>query len=365
MHIEPDASLRAAWASYCDSLKAAGAEVLTRPTSLPALDLPEGIRMLTRLIRYGLEAGLEFANPAFPNFYHPSHETLKIMSDNPDTLHFMATVKDDLEYEITGTRGTVARIVFTTLARETNGAGLILQTSLASDQMQIDSDGSLRIYVSKRKQGLNWLPLWPGCQSLLVRAIFLDRDKEIAPVLKIRCLNRQTTPPLMTVASLESSLKAAALISAGTAKAMMQYGDQVRARGWVNRFGFDQALWGAGDPAALYHHGSWALREEEALLIEFTPPSCFFWNLQINNCWAESLDYLRYRIHVNKASAAVDHDGVVRIVIAHGDPGRPNWLNTVGHASGMMLARWIDSAHAPEIQCSIKPLRSLSSTEPQ
>jgi hypothetical protein len=31
----------------------------------------------------------------------------------------------------------------------------------------------------------------------------------------------------------------------------------------------------------------------------------------------------------------------VRIVVAHVDPGHPNWLDTAGHARGTIGVRWV------------------------
>ena len=35
-----------------------------------------------------------------------------------------------------------------------------------------------------------------------------------------------------------------------------------------------------------------------------------------------------------------DPDGAIRWVIAHRDPGVPNWLDTTGHPEGFMAPRW-------------------------
>ena len=35
-----------------------------------------------------------------------------------------------------------------------------------------------------------------------------------------------------------------------------------------------------------------------------------------------------------------DPDGVFRVVVAHRDPGVPNWLDTTGHAEGFLTPRW-------------------------
>ena len=43
-------------------------------------------------------------------------------------------------------------------------------------------------------------------------------------------------------------------------------------------------------------------------------------------------------------------DGVVRLVVAHRDPGVPNWLDTTGHAEGFLTPRWAYSDTPPDDQ---------------
>jgi hypothetical protein len=62
----------------------------------------------------------------------------------------------------------------------------------------------------------------------------------------------------------------------------------------------------------------------------------------------ESLDYRYYNIHVNKHSAKYEADGSVRIIVSHQDPGRPNWIDTVGHDSGTMCFRWVRADSHPQ-----------------
>jgi len=46
----------------------------------------------------------------------------------------------------------------------------------------------------------------------------------------------------------------------------------------------------------------------------------------------------------------VDPDGVIRLVVAHRDPGVPNWLDTTGHAQGFLSPRWAYSEQPPAEQ---------------
>ena len=75
----------AAWAEFCDALKAAGEEVL-RPGIDDPLDITEGYRMLTRLLRGSLESRMEYGDPAYPALICVCHETIKIVGENPDVV---------------------------------------------------------------------------------------------------------------------------------------------------------------------------------------------------------------------------------------------------------------------------------------
>ena len=62
-----------------------------------------------------------------------------------------------------------------------------------------------------------------------------------------------------------------------------------------------QARGGAKD--IYYAHAYWQIAEDEAWVIEVTPPDCYYWNFQLDNWWMESLDYRFQQISVNKHSA--------------------------------------------------------------
>ena len=53
------------WSTFCDLLRDAGDEI-RRPGVTDPLDVAEGYRMLTRLLRGSLEGTLEWGTPAIP-----------------------------------------------------------------------------------------------------------------------------------------------------------------------------------------------------------------------------------------------------------------------------------------------------------
>jgi hypothetical protein len=350
------AQLDSAWADWCGQLKAAGEDIMA--SDIGANDKAEGLRWLTRLTRYGLEAGVEFADPDCPAFYMPTHETVKIMSDNPDAKHWMATIRDDSEYILQGTRGTCARIMFTTLSRKPEG-GMEQMTGIDTSDLSINADGNFAIRVGRKKHDGNWLELKDGAQSLLVRALFFDRKTDTPPIIRLDQICADGTPAPLDPKRFAQKLHQARKVALGSVGAITAYAEEMRECGWVNAFGRNPKGWAAGDPGVEYLHGTWELARDETLVIALSPPDCYFWNAQINNRWAESLDYLHRRIHVNSQSAATGSDGNVRIVIAHEDPGLPNWLDTDGHCEGTMLVRAIDAQDAPKAACQVVKFAAL------
>jgi hypothetical protein len=67
---------------------------------------------------------------------------------------------------------------------------------------------------------------------------------------------------------------------------------------------------------------------------------------------------------LNGFQSELDEDGVIRVVVAHRDPGIRNWLDTTGHREGFLTPRWAysetpSSDDWPEISCVKVPFDEL------
>ena len=82
--------------------------------------------------------------------------------------------------------------------------------------------------------------------------------------------------------------------------------------------------------------------------------------ISLANLWGESLDFANHQASLNGFQAEVDDDGVLRFVVAHRDPGVPNWLDTAGHARGALALRWVGAKHVPKARTQVIPIASLS-----
>lgn len=340
-----------AWAEFCDALKRAGDIVLRPGSPQDPFDRAEGFRYLSRLTRGALEMFVEFADPMAPALRRPAHETVKIGADNPDNYYQSASISGRYEYRIRGTRGTVYYLGFGTYAGNYGSSGRSGQTGyLEGRDLQINADGSFEIILSCHPRPGNWLHMEPDTSSLIVRQTFQDRQAERIAELHIERLNADEPPPPITPEFIDRGLAASAAYVGGTARLFADWAEGFAHQG-VNRLHkLDAAVAAAahGDPNICYYHGYWELAQDEALVIEATPPKCEYWNLQINNHWMESLDYRYHTIALNHHGAKYRQDGSVRLVLAHEDPGVENWLETAGHHRGTMCLRWIRADSHPQ-----------------
>ena len=133
--------------------------------------------------------------------------------------------------------------------------------------------------------------------------------------------------------TIDLALKSAAFFVHATSDLFRQWTEDFKAHtNELPRFSPEKALEAGGDPNIAYYHSYFKIEDDEALVIELTPPECDFWNFQMGNYWLESLDYRYYPVHLNKLTTKYKDDGSVRIIIAKNNRyTRENRLERVGH----------------------------------
>ena len=353
------------WNDFCDSLKAAGAALSFPGAPRDPLTQAEGYRYLSRLARAGLTAFVEHADPNAPVLHRVVDEITKLGADNPDNFYQTAALNGNYDYRITGRRNNIAYLSLGTQAGNYGqGGGLPPTGHIESDQIEMDENGCFELVLSCNPQDRNWLPMRPETGTLVVRQTFLDRNAETPADLtieRINCPEEERRASQLTAMALDEGLGKAGALVAGAPLLFAKWArDFKRHSNELPRFDPQVSLAAGGDPNIAYYHSHWALAEDEALLIEVTPPECEYWNFQLNNYWMESLDYRHFTIHTNKHLAHYEEDGSVRLIIAHEDPGRPNWIETAGHMSGTMCFRWVRADDHPQPRTRLVKLSILT-----
>ncbi len=351
------------WNAFCETLRRAGEQILRPEAPVSELDRAEGYRYLTRLLRIGLEMHLEFADPDFPGFFAPSHETAKIGADNPDNLYLMARVNGSNEYVIRGNRGSVPYLSFGSQKGGYESDGRMEQTGfIDARDMSFDADGGFELVLSRDPQPGNWLRIEDATNAIIVRQTFMDRRSETPARMQIVRRGSHAAPVPLSGERLRTGLTRAANFVEGTARLFADWSQSYLAHSNALPPA-DQKLCQAvgGDPNIIYYHSHWQLQPDQALVIRVPRvPACRFWNLQINNYWMESLDYRYHRACLNQHSARLDGDGGVTLILAHRDPGHPNWLETAGHDSGTMCLRWVGASEQVDPTTRVVKLSELA-----
>ncbi|MDE0652488.1 MAG: hypothetical protein OXI26_02400 [bacterium] len=357
------------WNEFCDALKAAGAALTFPGTPRDPFNQAEGYRYLSRLARAGLMAFVEHADAAAPVLHRVVDETTKMGADNPDNFYLTAALDGGYDYKITGRRNTIAYLSFGTQSGHYGqGGGLPPTGYIESDEIQMDGDGCFELVVSATPSDGNWLPMTAETGALVVRQTFGDRDTETPAELTIERINRGPEgrrASHLTARALDEGLRKAGALVAGAPLLFTKWArDFQKHSNELPMFDPKVSLAAGGDPNITYYHSHWAIAPDEALLIEVTPPECEHWNFQLNNYWMESLDYRHFRIHTNKHLAHCEDDGSVRLIVAHRDPGLPNWIETAGHTSGTMCFRWVRAKEHPQPRTRLVKQDSLPEPAP-
>jgi hypothetical protein len=119
-----------------------------------------------------------------------------------------------------------------------------------------------------------------------------------------------------------------------------------------------------GSNAQSYGWSQYALAEGEALLIEVKPPEALYWNFELGDFWARSMDYVNRVISINDHQAVLDPDGMLRIIVSASDPGLANWLDTGGILEGTMTYRYNGAKSHPNPSTRLVRLDALDQYVP-
>ena len=122
---------------------------------------------------------------------------------------------------------------------------------------------------------------------------------------------------------------------------------------------------GGGQSTNLYAGGIFELGPDEALIVETrVPVPAQYTGFHLANLWGESIDYANRHSSLNGFQSETDADGATRYVVAHRDPGVPNWLDTAGHREGFLTPRWAysetpDEKDWPTISARVVPFDQI------
>ena len=364
-------------------------------------NLAEGYRYLMGFLHSAIERSFH-TDPDRPAFRNALSIINRATIDNADAVYFYAPIDGRQTYRIRGQVGDWRHwrgeepapegrlaphyVIFEASAGVLAGdsgdlrelmPGVKTQTGrIDSSLIEVEPDGHFEIllapeepeghegnFISTLKVVSRPHPLDPDmpperyATHISGRQLFYDWEREDAIHLSITQVgNEGTAPPPYDVPTAIAELERCGELVQGQMAfwnafwtiLMGAYGKREGTLEGIGfpRNGFNQinaasGATGGGMSTNLYAGGIYELEPDEALIVETriaVKPQ--YVGFQIGNLWGESMEYGNNTGSLNGAQSTHDPDGTIRWVIAHKDPGVPNWIDTTGHAEGFLTPRW-------------------------
>jgi len=312
-----------------------------------------GRRFLAHALQTAFQLHFE-ADPLHPSWVRFVNPSQKILGDNPDALYFTAPVSPQHRYRI---RGNLRKADYTSFTVEAGtadgGISTRLLSTLNDTQFDAKPDGSYELIAGGPRLARNWLELPADAGSITTRHYFewehpAAADPNLHIPLIIETLDISAPPPTPDDTSIAASWRRVARFFHAVTLAMPMNDLSIMppfiSRN-VNQFTLPDQKTGnhaTGFAAAdnVYLMTNYELAPDEALVMSGRFPQCRFASVVLFNRFGQTYDYVNRRISLNRRQTKYEADGSFRMIIAHQDPGVPNWLDTEGRQKGQIFWRF-------------------------
>lgn len=253
----------------------------------------------------------------------------KMGLDNPDTLYFGTRVRAGHEYVVTGTRGTTTDLSFQMLGGEYTDSNVPdSETAFDDRSLDISADGTFEWRVTPK-----------GPAQLVIREVYNDWSARRGTLAIARTDTAGTAPPPLTRELIEKRYASAGKQLVQRVKTWLQFPQWFYLNLPVNTMVAPRLT--PGGLATQYSSvGHYELADDEALVITLPVSDAPYLGFQLGSLWYISLDYINHQTSLNGTQAQADPDGKIRIVVSDANPGVTNWVETLGHAKGILQFRW-------------------------
>lgn len=373
---DPSSKSTQAFSRLLDTLREAMDTYLTPEYGATSpQDTAEGFRYILHMLSAGIDLYAE-NDPDHPEFMKVVSPTRKLMGDNPDAIYHFSRIRGDRSYRITGRKSDECYLSFTIHGRPQDGRlGAAAEPVLADvndRSLNIAPDGSFEVILSPDEHAGNWIKLDPSAASVITRHYYeLEGTPAAEPDRRVELHIEPLTPPPTRSPLTDEAIARriddiAAFVRGGTIDMPVPGSIPIPfvsttpnelPQPMVFRMA-GQDAWGAVDIA--YSMGPFKIGPQEALVITGTLPDCAFANVVLWNKFMQSFEFRDRRVSLNRKQIVPEPDGSYRIVVAHSDPGVPNWLDTEGHTEGTIFWRILLPTEQPaKPECALMPLSEI------
>lgn len=350
------AALRESWMEYCDALRLEGERIIAGEAgdARDGRELAEALRAVARIGIMSLQHRMDFNDPDFPVFFRALDDRYRYGAPDAHITYLQTTVRGDASYRI---HAQHHGRIFNVNPRWSQNV------ALWSPKLEANADGSVDVLLSAQPQAGNWLRMEPGFRGdsqvpdnfpmadggVVVRSYYLDWSDDKPGFFHIERIDAQAPdyPAPLTPARFAAQVRGAAELLRKAARWWIARSVKVREQSVPNHIAPPNPVppgakdWKAPQGTPInYGTCCWDLAPDEALYIESELPDGPHWSFQLVNAWWEAPDHQNRQSSIGHLQAHVDTDGRFRGVIAHRDPGVPNWLDSGEARRGFLWYRW-------------------------
>jgi hypothetical protein len=337
-----DADPAAGWSHLLDRLRESARVVESDPANRNGTDLAAGMRHLLVLLAAGIDEVLRFdPDPVLAVAATSTDDAVTWGMECPDCIYTRAVLRAGESYRLFGNRGTARYVGLQTMN------GIVSTANELVDELEVDADGNFEVVLSADAHTGNWMRIDGENPTLTVRHFFYDWDAEVPSSLRIERLGDRVQSSGHRVdrqAAVSRQLVALGDFVHDNLAFFLQFGAAPPTNGFLPAIDRSDIGAAAENRPVI---GRWELGPDEALIVEVEPPEGIYWSFSIGNPWWETIHYGRHQSSLNAHQAAVDSDGLVRVVLCARDPGVANWLDTAGFSNGPIILRCVRTTTAP------------------
>lgn len=317
----------------------------------------DGGRYLAEIALHQIRRSV-FADPDYPVFRPQFPESGHTGLVNPDNLYESAAIRPGVDYVIRGTRGTTADVVFQVYEGHPGVRGSLRGIStLSLDRIDFETDGRFEIHVGPTPHPRNWLKTDDGAGLLLVRWSHSDWQTERAGRAEVVRVGAEGEPaPIAGERDVARGIREATEAVPDAGDFWLGFAGRIRLGTFDNDVTAPRETGGEGLQGQVNAAGKFALDEGEALIVTVPKTDARYQGFQLGNFWFDSLEWANRQTSLSGGQARLGSDGRYHYVIAHEDPGVPNWLDTTGLKEGFFFVRFqglrtpIDDDEAPSAE---------------
>ena len=353
-----------AWRRFCRGIEAMGDRILEPDFPNRDADRALGFAHLADQVSCWLGWAIPHGDPETPFFHRSNDLFTQWGGPNQDNAYHHARIDPARRYRVAGRMHSCEHFVITLRVGFMHMPEWGTRGAVSSVDRQIEAGDDFELFFGGDGEDPRFTPIPDDVTTLSLREYYVDWQEREPATFTIECLDDVPTPE-PDGARLAEQIDHALSQVEHSMVGWRDYLAEHRAAGVDNAFAPQQKL-AKGLSDARYAFLFWNLRPDQALVIETDEPVARYWGLQLATMgWFEPVDAIHRITSINQHQARPSADGRIRLVLAHVDPGVPNWLDVGGHEVGLCTYRWFWPERDPEMSTHVVPLADLADALPK